>query len=428
MWAAEIINLGFWSERRFQGSSYGELLPVSSPQQTSPLGAWASPMSPLSWPEAAGAINSVFTPTLTNVPSPPKGWKINPGNRSILAHGGERERAGGAAHFHTNQSRNQRRSLDPDQMGNRAGVLLEFLKKTLILFSSSDQDQSWWISCIGGQIVLLCYMLITSGEDVDLFLCFLQLEARGNKSCVLGGAKIRRPSFHCQMCFSVISAFLATFLPNMASSKHRRRRWRRGNHDFSTQGWRSRTCLSTDEINPSGSGGAAQAWKSDWCCVQVLLHARLLERGPVKHLWSAESWAKNPKLLLARPPTSFTSSSKPSGSSADVTGGGCQDFCLHGWQTAQTRPGNNEPWLFQFGDLKEGLEGWDRPAEGHLSDGPAEVPLRELAEPSQNFPGSAAAFCQRSQPVQNKPTSDKFTRNFQQSFCLVWFARLYVNF
>lgn len=116
----------FWSERWFQGSSYGDLLPVSSPQQTSPLGAWASPMSPLSWPEAAGAINSVFTPTLTNVPSPPKGWKINPGNRSILAHGGERERAGGAAHFHTNQSRNQRRGLNPDQMGNRAGVLLEF--------------------------------------------------------------------------------------------------------------------------------------------------------------------------------------------------------------------------------------------------------------------------------------------------------------
>lgn len=194
-------------------------------------------MSPLSWPEAAGAINSVFTPTLTNVPSPPKGWKINPGNRSILAHGGERERAGGAAHFHANQSRNQRRSLNPDQMGNRAGVLLEFFKKIPRLLFPSDQDQSWWISCIGGQIVLLWYMLITSGEDVDLFLCFLQLEARVNETCVLvGGGKDPQPKFSLSDVPPRHLSVPRNIPPKYGIFQAQTEAVEEGNHDFSTQG------------------------------------------------------------------------------------------------------------------------------------------------------------------------------------------------
>lgn len=190
----EIINLGFWWSGGSRLVLTGSSFPFPHHSKHPPLGAWASPMSPLSWPEAAGAINSVFTPTLTNVPSPPKGWKINPGNRNILADGGEP---------HTlpqNQSRNQRRSFESRSNGKQSwsAVGIKKTKKTLILFFPSDQDQSRSISCTSGgaspQIVLLCYMLITSAEDVDLFLCFLQLEARVNEPCVLGGGGERHLS------------------------------------------------------------------------------------------------------------------------------------------------------------------------------------------------------------------------------------------
>lgn len=141
----------------------------------------------------------------------------------------------------------ERRSLNPDQMENRARVLLEFKKKkTLILFllispraeplmNTLHQWQSFK-TCFA-----LSHMLITSAEDVDPFLCFLQ----SGRTCKLDVcARGRRrsdfmrlePKFSLSGMLQRLLSVPQTFLLNMASYNQRWRWLGRENMPFPFRG------------------------------------------------------------------------------------------------------------------------------------------------------------------------------------------------
>lgn len=156
------------------------------------------------------------------------------------------------------------------------------------------------------------------------------------------------------------------------------------------------------------------------------------EQGPRQTSLKRDELSQNPKRCFQ----SLLLNSHHLPPAGDMTGGGRQESCLDSWQTAETRPGNNVSWIFQFGELKEAWKGWPEPQKDVYQTTCSEVPSENSQTKLQllrTFLDGGAAFCQRclyGQSAQTKPipACNKFTTSFTQSYCLIWFDRLHLNF